>query len=116
MMKIYRKWDYDMIVSTALGAADSIGISLNDKERYRIEQMVRRFCERTNSGKNDSSFAASSLYMVAYKEGLEIKSYVNNNPLNSASVGAPWGEFYSAEFRYFRYATSDESKYYIRIK
>ena len=37
MMKIYKRWDYDLIVSTALGAADSIGISLNEKERYRIE-------------------------------------------------------------------------------
>ena len=64
MMKIYRKWDYDLIVSTALGAADSIGISLNDKDKDRIEQMVRRFCERTNSKKNDSSFMASYLYVV----------------------------------------------------
>lgn len=116
MMRIYRKWDYDLIVSTALGAADSIGISLNEKERYRIEQMVKRFCERTRSGDNDSSFVGSSLYMVAYSEGLEIKTYVNNNPLNSASIGAPWGEFYSVEFVYFKYATSDKSKYHIRIK
>ena len=116
MMKIYRKWDYDLIVSTALGAAESIGISLNEKERYRIEQMVKRLCERTRSGENDSSFAASSLYMVAYSEGLEIKTYVNHNPLNSASVGAPCGEFYSVEFVYFKYAASDNSKYYIRIK
>ena len=114
MMKIYRKWDYDLIVSTVYGAADSIGISLNDKERYRIEQMVRRFCERTRSGENDSSFIGSSLYVVAYNEGLEIKTYVNNNPLNSASIGAPCGEFYSVGFVYFKYATSD--KYYIRIK
>ena len=116
MMKIYRKWDYDLIVSTALGAADSIGITLNDKERTRIEQTVRRFCERTNSEKNDSSFVASSLYVVAYEEGLEIKTYVNHNPLNSASIGAPCGEFSSAEFIYSVYETSDKYKYFIRIK
>ena len=113
MMKIYRKWDYDLIVSTALGAADSIGITLNDKDRDRIEQMVRRFCERTDSGKNDSEFNASSLYMVAYDEGLEIKTYVNHNPLNSTSVGAPCGEFYSVEFVYFKY---NIHQYFIRIK
>ena len=116
MMKIYRKWDYDMIVSTALGAADSIGITLNEKERTRIEQMVRRFCERTNSEKNDSFFVASSLYVVVYNEGLEIKTYVNYNPLNSASIGAPGGEFYSAAFVYSRYETSDKYRYFIRIK
>lgn len=116
MMKIYRKWDYDMIVSTALGAADSIGISLNEKDRDRIEQMVRRFCERTNSEKNDSFFIASSLYVVAYNEGLEIKTFVNNSPLNSASIGAPCGEFSSAEFIYSGYETSDKYKYFIRIK
>ena len=116
MMKIYRKWDYYLIVSTALGAADSIGISLNDKDRDRIEQMVRRFCERTDSGENEDSFLASSLYIVAYNEGLEIKTYVNYNPLNSASVGAPCGEFYSAAFVYSRYETVDKYKYFIRIK
>ena len=114
MMKIYRKWDYDLIVSTALGAANSIGISLNEKDRYRIEQMVRRFCERTDSGENDSSFMASSLYVVAYDEGLEIKSYVDQNPLNSASVGAPCGKFYSAAFVYSRY--NIQHQYFIRIK
>ena len=113
MMKIYRKWDYDLIVSTALGAANSIGISLNEKERYRIEQMVRRFCERTDSGENDSAFDASSLYVAAYDEGLEIKSYVNYNPLNSASIGAPCGEFYSVEFVYFR---NNIHQYFFRIK
>ena len=116
MMEIYRRWDYDMIVSTALGAADSIGITLNEKERTRIEQMVRRFCERTNSEKNDSFFVASSLYVVVYNEGLEIKTYVNYNPLNSASIGAPGGEFYSAAFVYSRYETSDKYRYFIRIK
>ena len=115
-MKIYRKWDYDLIVSTALGAADSIGISLKEKDRDRIEQMVRRFCERTDSGKNDSYFAASSLYVVAYNEGLEIKSYINHNPLNSASIGAPCGAFYSAAFVYSRYETVDKYKYFITIK
>ena len=113
MMKIYRKWDYDLIVSTALGAADSIGIPLNEKDRDRIEQMVRRFCERTRSGENDSSFAVSSLYIFAYNEGLEIKTYVDYNPLNSASIGAPCGEFYSVEFVYFKY---DIHQYFIRIK
>ena len=113
MMKIYRKWDYDLIVSTALGAADSIGISINEKEKDRIEQMVRRFCERTNSEKNDSSFAASSLYVVAYNEGLEIKSYVNLCSLNYESIGAPCGEFYSAEFIYCQF---EIQQYYIRIK
>ena len=113
MMKIYRKWDYDLTVSTALGTADSMGIPLNEKDRARIEQMVRRFCERTDSGKNDSSFVVSSLYVVAYNEGLEIKTYVNYNPLNSVSIGAPCGEFYSVEFVYFRY---DIQQYFIRIK
>ena len=116
MMKIYRKWDYDMIVSTALGAADSKGIPLNDKERDRIEQMVKRFCERTNSGKYDSFFVASSLYVVVYNEGLQIKTYVNHNPLNSASIGAPCGEFSSAAFVYSRYETVDKYKYFITIK
>ena len=116
MMKIYRKWDYDLIVSTALGAANSIGISLNERDRDRIEQMVKRFCERTNSGENDSAFDASSLYVVVYNEGLEIKSYVNYNPLNSVSIGAPCGEFYSAAFVYSLYETVDKYKYFIRIK
>lgn len=112
-MKIYKRWDYDLIVSTALGAADSIGISLNEKDRDRIEQIVRRFCERTDSGDNDSFFVASSLYVVVYNEGLKIKTYVNYNPLNSASVGAPCGEFHSVEFQCFRYNTNE---YFIRIK
>ena len=116
MMKIYRKWDYDLIVSTALGAADSIGISLNEKDRDKIEQIVRRFCERTDSGENDSAFDASSLYVVVYDEGLEIKSYVNCNPLNSASVGAPCGKFYSAAFVYSRYERVYKYKYFIIIK
>ena len=115
-MKIYRKWDYDLIVSTALGAADSIGISLNEKDRTRIEMVVRRFCERTDSGKNDSSFVASYLYVVAYDEGLEIKTYVNHNPLNSASIGAPCGEFHSAEFVCSGYETSDKYRYFILTK
>lgn len=113
MMKIYRKWDYDLIVSTALGAANSIGISLNERERDRIEQMVKRFCERTRSGENDSSFVGSSLYMVAYSEGLEIKSYANLCSLNYESIGAPCGEFYSAEFIYCQF---EIQQYYIRIK
>ena len=113
MMKIYRKWDYDLIVSTALGAADSIGITLNEKERYRIEQMVKRFCERTRSGENDSSFIGSSLYVVAYSEGLEIKSYVNLCSLNYESIGAPCGEFCSAEFIYCQF---EIQQYYIIIK
>ena len=116
MMKIYRKWDYDLIVSTVYGTADSKGIPLKEEDRTRIEQTVKRFCERTRSGKNDSSFAASSLYIVAYNEGLQIKTYVNHNPLNSASIGAPCGEFSSAEFIYSRYEMSDEYKYFIRIK
>ena len=116
MMKIYKRWDYDLIVSTALGAANSIGISLNEKDRDRIEQMVKRFCERTDSGKNDSSFVASSLYVVTYAEGLEIKTFVNHNPLNSASIGAPCGAFHSAEFIYSGYETSDKYRYFIRIK
>ena len=116
MMKIYKRWDYDLIVSTALGAANSIGITLNEKERYRIEQMVRRFCERTDSGKNDSSFVASSLYVVAYDEGLEIKTFVNHNPLNSVSIGAPCGEFSSAAFVYSQYETFDKYRYFITIK
>ena len=115
-MKIYRKWDYDLIVSTALGAADSKGIPLNEKDRTRIEMVVRRFCERTDSGKNDSSFVASSMYVVVYDEGLEIKTYVNYNPLNSASIGAPCGEFYSAAFVYSQYETVDKYKYFITIK
>ena len=113
MMKIYKKWDYDLIVSTALGAADSIGISLNERDRDRIEHAVKRFCERTNSEKNDSSFMASSLYIVAYNEGLEIKTYINHNPLNSASIGAPCGEFSSAEFIYCQF---EIQQYFIRIK
>lgn len=113
MMRIYRKWDYDLIVSTALGAANSIGISLNEKERYRIEQMVKRFCERTRSGENDSSFVGSSLYVIAYSEGLEIKSYVNLCSLNYESIGAPCGEFFSAEFIYCQF---EIQQYYIRIK
>ena len=116
MMKIYRKWDYDLIVSTALGAADSIGISLNEKDRDKIEQIVRRFCERTNSVENDSSVDASSLYIAAYDEGLEIKTYVNYNPLNSASIGAPCGRVYSAVFVYSGYEPCDKYKYFIRIK
>ena len=116
MMKIYRRWDYDLIVSTVYGTADSKGIPLKEEDRTRIEQTVKRFCERTRSGKNDSSLAASSLYIVAYDEGLQIKSFVNYSPLNSASVGAPCGEFYSAQFVYSEYETSDEYKYYIRIK
>ena len=116
MKKIYRKWDYDLIVSTALGAADSIGISLNEKERYRIEQMVKRFCERTRSGENDSSFVGSSLYVIAYNKGLEIKSYVNLCSFNYESIGAPCGEFYSAEYIYSGYETSDKYRYFIRIK
>lgn len=116
MMKIYRKWDYDLIVSTALGAANSKGIPLNEKDRDRIEQIVRRFCERTDSGKNDSSFIASFLYMVAYDEGLEIKTFVNLNPLNSASIGAPCGGFSSAEFICSGCETSDKYRYFIRIK
>ena len=116
MMKIYRRWDYDLIVSTVYGAADSIGISLNEKERYRIEQMAKRFCERTNSGKYDSFFVASSLYVVVYNEGLQIKTYVNHNPLNSASIGAPCGEFSSAAFVCSRYETVDKYKYFITIK
>ena len=115
-MKIYQKWDYDLIVSTALGAANSKGIPLNEKDRTRIEMVVRRFCERTDSGKNDSSLAASSLYIVAYNKGLEIKTYVNYNPLNSASIGAPCGEFSSAEFICSGYETSDKYRYFIRIK
>lgn len=113
MMKFYKKWDYDMIVSTALGAADSIGISLNKGEKYRIEQMVKRFCERTRSGENDSSFIGSSLYVIAYSEGLEIKSYANLCSLNYESIGAPCGEFYSAEFIYNQY---EIQQYFIRIK
>lgn len=113
MMKIYKRWDYDLIVSTALGAADSIGISLNEKERYRIEQMVKRFCERTRSGENDSSFVGSSLYVIAYNKGLEIKSYVNLCSLNYESIGAPYGEFFSAEFIYCQF---EIQQYYIRIK
>ena len=105
-----------MIVSTALGAADSIGISLNEKDRTRIEMVVRRFCERTDSGKNDLSFMASSLYIVAYDEGLEIKTFVNHSPLNSASIGAPCGEFYSAEFIYSEYEISVKYRYFILIK
>lgn len=116
MMKIYRKWDYNLIVSTVYGTANSIGISLNERDRDRIEQIVRRFCERTNSEENDSAFDASSLYVVAYDEGLEIKYYVNYNPLNSASIGAPCGKFYSAAFVYSRYETVDKYKYFIRIK
>ena len=113
MMKIYRKWDYDLIVSTALGAADSIGISLNEKERYRIEQMVKRFCERMHSGENDSSFIGSSLYVIAYSKGLEIKSYVNLCSLNYESIGAPCSKFSSAEFIYCRF---EMQQYFIRIK
>lgn len=113
MMKIYRKWDYDLIVSTALGAANSIGISLNEKDKDRIEQIVRIFCERTDSGENDSSFEASSLYVVAYSEGLEIKSYVNLCSLNYESIGAPRGEFSSAAFIYSRL---NMHQYFIRIK
>ena len=113
MMKIYRKWDYDLIVSTVYGTADSIGITLNDKERYRIEQMVKRFCERTNSGENDSSFIGSSLYVIAYSEGLEIKTYVNLCSLNYESIGAPCGEFSSAEFIYCQF---EIQQYYIIIK
>ena len=113
MMKIYRKWDYDLIVSTALGAADSIGISLNEKERYRIEQMVKRFCERTHSRENDSSFVGSSLYVIAYSKGLEIKSYVNLCSLNYESIGAPCGEFSSVDFIYCQFETQ---QYFIRIK
>ena len=116
MMKIYRKWDYGMIVSTALGAADSKGIPINEKDRTRIEMVVRRFCERTDSGKNDSSFVASSLYVVVYNEGLEIKTYINYNLLNSTSVGAPCGEFSSAAFVYSQYETVDKYKYFITIK
>ena len=116
MMKIYRKWDYDLIVSTVYGAADSIGITLNEKDRTRITAIVGRFCERTDSGKNDSSFLASSLYVVVYNEGLEIKTYVNYNPLNSVSIGAPCGEFYSAGFIYSEYETYDKYRYFIRIK
>lgn len=113
MMKIYRKWDYDLIVSTALGAANSIGISLNERDRYRIEQMAKRFCERTRSGENDSSFVGSSLYVIAYSKGLEIKSYANLCSLNYESIGAPCGEFFSAEFIYCQF---EIQQYYIRIK
>ena len=113
MMKIYRKWDYDIIVSTALGAADSIGITINEKERYRIEQMVKRFCERTDSGENDSSFVGSALYVIAYSKGLEIKSYVNLCSLNYESIGAPCGKSSSAEFIYCQF---EIQQYFIRIK
>ena len=113
MMKIYRKWDYDMIVSTVYGTADSKGIPLNEKDRDRIEQMVRRFCERTSSGENDAFFEASSLHVVAYNEGLEIKSYVNLCSLNYESIGAPCGEFFSAEFIYCQF---EIQQYFIRIK
>ena len=116
MMKIYRKWDYDLIVSTVYGTANSKGIPLKEEDRTRIEQTVKRFCERTNSGKYDSFFVASSLYVVVYNEGIQIKTYVNHNPLNSASVGAPCGEFYSAAFVYSRYETVDKYKYFITIK
>ena len=116
MMKIYKRWDYDLIVSTALGAAESRGIPLNEKDRTRIEMVVRRFYERTDSVKNDSFLVASSLYVVVYDEGLEIKTYVNHNPLNSVSIGAPCGMFYSAAFVYSRYETVDKYKYFIRIK
>ena len=116
MMKIYLRWDYDLIVSTVYGTADSKGIPLKEEDRTRIEQTVKRFCERTDSGKNDSSFAVSSLYIVARNEGLEIKSFVNYSPFNSTSVGAPCGEFYSAQFVYSEYETSDEYKYFVTIK
>lgn len=116
MMKIYKRWDYDLIVSTVYGTANSKGIPLKEGDRTRIEQTVKRFCERTRSGENDSSFAVSSLYIVARNEGLEIKSFVNYSPLNSASVGAPYGEFSSAAFVYSRYETVDKYKYFITIK
>ena len=113
MMKIYKRWDYDMIVSTVYGTAESRGIPLNEKDRDRIEMMVRRFCERTRSGENDSSFVGSSLYVIAYSKGLEIKSYVNLCSLNYESIGAPCGEFSSAAFIYCQFETQ---QYFIRIK
>ncbi len=113
MMKIYRKWDYDLIVSTVYGTANSIGITLNERDRDRIEQMVKRFCERTRSGENDSSFVGSSLYVVAYNEGLEIKSYVNLCCINYEFIGEPCGKSSSVEFICCQF---EIQQYYIRIK
>ena len=111
MMKIYRKWDYDLIVSTAYGTANSIGISLNEKDRDRIEQIVRRFCERTNSAGTISSDAA----IVVYNEGFKVKTYINEDTIDYFTIGNASGKYKILYFTYFGDEISDNSKYFIRI-
>ena len=116
MMKIYRRWDYDLIVSTVYGTADSIGISLNEKERYSIEQMVKRFCERTRSGENDSWLQEATMDIVVYDEGLELVTYLNLNAIDCFTVGKACGKFKMLYFGYNKNDISDEYKYYITIQ
>ena len=101
MMEIYRKWDYDLIVSTALGAANSIGISLSKEEIDMIEQMVKRFCERTNNVEKHSRLKGASLYVVAYNAGLEIKPYIDYEPYGLFfGIGNTTGNYQSVHFSY----------------
>ena len=69
MMKIYKKWDYDMIVSTVYGTAEKVGIEFTEEDRTEISSIVGRYCDTVRRGENQSHFLSEDVLCIIACEG-----------------------------------------------
>lgn len=69
MMKFYRKWDYDLIVSTVYGTAEEVGIKFTEEDRTEISSIVRGYCDTVRRYENQSRFLSEAVLCIIACEG-----------------------------------------------
>ena len=77
-MKIYRKWDYDLIVSTVYSAAEKVGIALTEEDRTKISSIVRGYCEPIRRYEDKSHLLSRAILGIIAGEGyIKLLYYIN---------------------------------------
>ena len=79
MMKIYKRWDYDLIVNTVYGAAEEVGIALTEEDRTKISSIVRGYCDTVRRYEDKSHLLSRAILGIFACDGyIQLLYYINS--------------------------------------
>ena len=120
-MKIYKRWDYDLIVSTALGAAEEVGIALTEEDRTEISSIVRGYCNTVRQYEDKSHLLSRAILGIAACDGyIKLLYYINLTLSESFErdngISQPDDFVRTINFEFTQFVIDKRHKYIILIK
>ena len=121
MMKIYRKWDYDMIVSTVYGTAEKVGIEFTEEDRTEISSIVRGYCDTVRRYEDKSHLLSRAILGIAACDGyIKLLYYINLTLSESFErdngISQPDDFVRTINFEFTQFVIDKRHKYIILIK